>query len=72
MFTSTFKVVVPNSVSCHKGIHVFEWCMVGCDVKNGHQKDMFERDYITCSKFVKHSKRNTVVNIIIVETYVTI
>ena len=30
--------------------------MVGCDVKNGHQKDMFEREWITCSKFAKHSK----------------
>ena len=34
------KVDVPNSVTCPTQKPIFEWYVVWCGSKNGHQKDM--------------------------------
>ena len=43
---------------------IFEWCVIRCEFKNGHQKGImrFERDWAECSKFDNYS--SSIVNII--------
>lgn len=33
---------------------IFEWCVVRHDSKNGYPKNLFERDWTTCSKYDNH------------------
>jgi len=46
LFLGWNKIDVPCSVSHVKGhLHqCFEWCMVGCESKNGHQKHMWRKE----------------------------
>ena len=53
------KVDVPNLMPLLKRTPIFEGLMVGCRCKNGHQKDVLKRDWMTCSKLINHSRRNS-------------
>ena len=41
LFVVYGRVDVPNLVFDLKWTPIFEWCMVGCESKNGHQQDMY-------------------------------
>ena len=53
------KVSGPNSVTSLELTPRFEGCVVRCGSKNGHQKDLFKRDWTACSSFVNHSRLNS-------------
>ena len=51
---------MPNSVTYLNKTPIFDWCVIRCGSKNGHQKkQMFKRDWTTCSIFVNHSRNNS-------------
>ena len=38
---------------------IFEWYMVACETKNGHQIDMYLKiKWTACSKYANHSRFN--------------
>jgi hypothetical protein len=37
-------------------IHIFEWHVILSGSKNGDQKEVFESDWIACSKYDDHSR----------------
>ena len=51
-------VNVPSSVSDLEWTTIFEWCMVRCEYKRGHQKGMCwkKKDWTMCSKLVNYPK----------------
>ena len=50
------KVSGPNLILNQTSL--IEWCVVTCELKKAHQKDVFERDWTTYSKFVNYSRFN--------------
>ena len=40
---------MPNLITCLSRTFIFEWLVVTCESKNGHQKDVFKRDWTVCS-----------------------
>ena len=57
--TPSTKVDVPNSFTYLDLTPIFEWDVVRCDLKNGHQKKHVPKMYCTpCSKYDNHSKFN--------------
>ena len=50
---------MPNPVTYLNQIPIFEWCVFRCGSKNGHQKDVFQRDWTTCSISVNHCRFNS-------------
>ena len=62
MKTLGAKVDEPNLVTYLNWTPIFEWCVVRCGSMNGYQKDVFERDWTTCSKYDNHSRLNSQCN----------
>lgn len=52
-------VDVPDLVHGLKRTPQFEWCLVGRESRKINQKDMLERDWTMCPKFVNHSRHNS-------------
>ena len=50
------KVGVPSSNITTIWTPVFEWYVVRCGSKNGHQRLVFKRDWATCSKYLNYSR----------------
>ena len=54
---------MPNSVAYLIQTHIIEWYVVWCSSKNECQKDTcFDKDWIACSKYDKHSRLNSQLN----------
>ena len=53
------KISGPNSVTYLKLAPIFEWRVVRCGSKYGHQKDMFKRNWTVCINFGDHSRLNS-------------
>ena len=55
-------VNVPNPSYDLKWTPIFQWCMVGCESKSGHQKDMLEKEKkigLCAQNFVNYPKRTS-------------
>ena len=52
------KEDVPNLVSYLNRIFIFEWYVVRCGSKNGHQNDVSKRHCTMCSRNDNHSRLN--------------
>ena len=50
MVDVSISVIDPNQTP------TFEWYVIRCGSKDGYQKDMFKRDWTTCSKYDSHSR----------------
>ena len=53
---------VPSLITYLKQTPIFEWCVVRCGSKNGHQKGICFKDWTTCSKFVDRFMLNGLQN----------
>ena len=54
----SLRYVVLSWSRCFKQKAIFEGVRFTCGTKNGHHKDMFKRDWATCSINVNHSRLN--------------